>query len=92
MARSRRLVSLGFVAGRTRHLQLGVSALIVPQRNPFVMLKQLSSVDFLSDGRIVLAVAAGWLEEEFEVLGARRGDGLAPERGVMFLDRLYVRR
>jgi alkanesulfonate monooxygenase SsuD/methylene tetrahydromethanopterin reductase-like flavin-dependent oxidoreductase (luciferase family) len=65
------LVSLGFLAGRTTQLQLGVSALIVPQRNPLVALKQLTTLDFLSGGRIVTAVAAGWMEGEFETLGAR---------------------
>jgi alkanesulfonate monooxygenase SsuD/methylene tetrahydromethanopterin reductase-like flavin-dependent oxidoreductase (luciferase family) len=70
------LVSLGFLAGRTRRLQLGVSALVVPQRNPLVVLKQLTTLDLLSGGRIVTAVAAGWLESEFATLGAsfeRRG-------------------
>jgi alkanesulfonate monooxygenase SsuD/methylene tetrahydromethanopterin reductase-like flavin-dependent oxidoreductase (luciferase family) len=70
------LVSLGFLAGRTRRLQLGVSALVVPQRNPLVVLKQLTSLDFLSGGRILTAVAAGWMEGEFALLGAdfdRRG-------------------
>jgi alkanesulfonate monooxygenase SsuD/methylene tetrahydromethanopterin reductase-like flavin-dependent oxidoreductase (luciferase family) len=64
------LVSLGFLAGRTRTLELGVSALIVPARNPLVALKQLTTLDFLSGGRIVTAVAAGWMEGEFETLGA----------------------
>jgi alkanesulfonate monooxygenase SsuD/methylene tetrahydromethanopterin reductase-like flavin-dependent oxidoreductase (luciferase family) len=64
------LVSLGFLAGRTRRLELGVSALIVPQRNPLVALKQLTSLDLLSGGRLVTAVAAGWMEGEFETLGA----------------------
>ncbi|HEX6700138.1 MAG TPA: LLM class flavin-dependent oxidoreductase [Gaiellaceae bacterium] len=64
------LVSLGFLAGRTRRLELGVSALVVPQRNPLVALKQLTTLDFLSGGRIVTAVAAGWLEAEFATLGA----------------------
>jgi alkanesulfonate monooxygenase SsuD/methylene tetrahydromethanopterin reductase-like flavin-dependent oxidoreductase (luciferase family) len=70
------LVSLGFLAGRTQRLQLGVSALVVPQRNPLVVLKQLTTLDLLSQGRIVTAVAAGWMEGEFELLGAdfaRRG-------------------
>jgi alkanesulfonate monooxygenase SsuD/methylene tetrahydromethanopterin reductase-like flavin-dependent oxidoreductase (luciferase family) len=70
------LVSLGFLAGRTRRIQLGVSALIVPQRNPLVALKQVTSLDLLSGGRIVIAVAAGWLEKEFTNLGStfdRRG-------------------
>jgi alkanesulfonate monooxygenase SsuD/methylene tetrahydromethanopterin reductase-like flavin-dependent oxidoreductase (luciferase family) len=45
------LVSLGFLAGRTQRLQLGVSALVVPQRQPLVALKQLTTLDFLSGGR-----------------------------------------
>ena len=75
------LVSLGFLAGRTERLQLGVSALVVPQRNPLVTLKQLTTLDLLSGGRIVTAVAAGWMEGEFELLGSefesrgRRLDG-----------------
>ena len=64
------LVSLGFLAGRTKRLQLGVSALVVPLRNPLVVLKQLTTLDLLSGGRIVTAVAAGWMEGEFELLGA----------------------
>jgi alkanesulfonate monooxygenase SsuD/methylene tetrahydromethanopterin reductase-like flavin-dependent oxidoreductase (luciferase family) len=64
------LVSLGFLAGRTTRLLLGVSALVVPQRNPLVALKQLTTLDFLSGGRIVTAVAAGWMEGEFATLGA----------------------
>jgi alkanesulfonate monooxygenase SsuD/methylene tetrahydromethanopterin reductase-like flavin-dependent oxidoreductase (luciferase family) len=70
------LVSLGLLAGRTQRLELGVSALVVPQRNPLVVLKQLATLDLLSGGRIVTAVAAGWMEEEFAALGApfgRRG-------------------
>jgi alkanesulfonate monooxygenase SsuD/methylene tetrahydromethanopterin reductase-like flavin-dependent oxidoreductase (luciferase family) len=68
------LVSLGFLVGRTRRLTLGVSALVVPQRQPLVALKQLTTLDFLSGGRIVTAVAAGWMKEEFASLGARYED------------------
>jgi alkanesulfonate monooxygenase SsuD/methylene tetrahydromethanopterin reductase-like flavin-dependent oxidoreductase (luciferase family) len=64
------LVSLGFLAGRTQRLKLGVSALVVPQRQPVVALKQLTTLDFLSGGRIMTAVAAGWMEGEFASLGA----------------------
>jgi hypothetical protein len=64
------LVSLGFLAGRTQKLQIGVSALVVPQRNPLVALKQLATLDFLSGGRLVTAVTAGWMEGEFRLLGA----------------------
>ena len=70
------LVSLGYLAALTSRIELGVSALVVPQRNPLVALKQLTSLDLLSEGRIVTAVAAGWMDGEFDVLGAdfeRRG-------------------
>jgi alkanesulfonate monooxygenase SsuD/methylene tetrahydromethanopterin reductase-like flavin-dependent oxidoreductase (luciferase family) len=67
---SEALVTLGFLAGRTSRLELGVSALVVPQRNPLVALKQLTTLDFLSGGRIVTAVAAGWMDGEFATLGA----------------------
>lgn len=64
------LVSVGFLAARTRRLELGVSALVVPQRNPLVALKQLTTLDFLSGGRVVAAVTAGWMKREFAALGA----------------------
>lgn len=64
------LVSLGFLAARTERLQLGVSALVVPQRSPLVTLKQLTTLDLLAGGRIVTAVAAGWMEGEFDTLSA----------------------
>jgi alkanesulfonate monooxygenase SsuD/methylene tetrahydromethanopterin reductase-like flavin-dependent oxidoreductase (luciferase family) len=64
------LVAAGFLAGRTHRLRLGISALIVPQREPLLTLKQLVSLDVLAGGRLVTAVAAGWMEEEFQTLGA----------------------
>src|ERR687887_281739 len=70
------LVSLGFLAARTKRLELGVSALVVPQRQPLVALKQLTTLDFLSGGRIIAAVTPGWMEGEFATLQApyeRRG-------------------
>jgi alkanesulfonate monooxygenase SsuD/methylene tetrahydromethanopterin reductase-like flavin-dependent oxidoreductase (luciferase family) len=70
------LVTVGFLAGQTRRLRLGLSALVVPQREPLLTLKQLVSLDVLSGGRLITAVAAGWMEEEFETLGAS-----FPDRG-----------
>ncbi len=70
------LVAVGYLAGSTTRLRLGVSALIVPQREPLLTLKQLVTLDVLSGGRLVTAVAAGWMEEEFQTLGAS-----FPDRG-----------
>src|SRR5918999_2887395 len=68
------LVTVGFLAGRTERLRLGVSALVVPLREPLLTLKQLVSLDVLSGGRLITAVAAGWMEEEFRTLGASFAD------------------
>jgi alkanesulfonate monooxygenase SsuD/methylene tetrahydromethanopterin reductase-like flavin-dependent oxidoreductase (luciferase family) len=68
------LVTVGWLAGRTTRLRLGVSALIVPQREPLATLKQLVTLDALSGGRLITAVAAGWMEEEFRTLGASFAD------------------
>lgn len=65
------LVTLGYCAALTERIQLGVSALVVPQREPVLAFKQLTSIDFLSGGRLILSVAAGWLAAEFELLGSR---------------------
>jgi alkanesulfonate monooxygenase SsuD/methylene tetrahydromethanopterin reductase-like flavin-dependent oxidoreductase (luciferase family) len=70
------LVTVGYLAGCTSRLRLGVSALIVPQREPLLTFKQLVTLDVLSGGRLVTAVAAGWMEEEFRTLGAS-----FPDRG-----------
>src|SRR6266542_2728643 len=64
------LVALGYLAGRTQRIRLGVSALVVPQREPLLALKQLVTLDFLSGGRLITAVTAGWMDEEFATLGA----------------------
>jgi alkanesulfonate monooxygenase SsuD/methylene tetrahydromethanopterin reductase-like flavin-dependent oxidoreductase (luciferase family) len=66
------LVSIGYLAAATTRLELGVSALVVPQRNPLVALKQLTSLDFVSGGRIVTAVAAGWMKDPDAQAGTSR--------------------
>src|SRR5262245_25901739 len=70
------LVTLAFLAGQTRRVRLGVSAYVMPYRNPVVTAKQIATLDALSGGRVVLAVGVGWLREEFDALDvpfARRG-------------------
>ena len=70
------LALLSWLAGQTSRLALGISVLILPYRDPVFTAKYLSSLDVLSGGRLVLGVGAGWLEAEFQALGAdyeRRG-------------------
>ncbi len=63
------LIWLAYVAARTSTLRLGTGILIVPQRNPLVLAKELATLDSLSGGRMILGAGIGWLEEEFEALG-----------------------
>jgi probable F420-dependent oxidoreductase len=62
------LVTLAYLAGRVPRVRLGVSAYVMPYRNPVVTAKQVASLDALSAGRLILAVGVGWLKEEFEAL------------------------
>ena len=57
------------MAAQTSTLRLGTGILIVPQRNPLVLAKELATLDALSGGRMILGAGIGWLEEEFEALG-----------------------
>src|SRR5439155_819389 len=61
-------VTLAYLAGQTSRVRLGVSAYVLPYRNPVVTAKQIATLDVLSGGRVVLAVGTGWLREEFEAL------------------------
>lgn len=73
------LVWYAYVAGLTRTLRFATGVLVVPQRSPLLLAKQVATLDRLSAGRFSLGVGAGWLREEFEALGApfeRRGERL----------------
>ena len=61
-------VTLAYLAGQTSRVRLGVSAYVLPYRNPVVTAKQIATLDVLSGGRVILAVGTGWLREEFEAL------------------------
>lgn len=70
------LIWLAFVAAAAPTLRLGTCILIVPQRNPLVLAKELATLDRLSGGRVELGLGVGWLREEFDALGVpwdRRG-------------------
>ena len=63
------LIWLTWVAATTRTIKLATGILILPQRNPAVLAKEVATLDLLSGGRVILGVGVGWLKEEFEALG-----------------------
>jgi probable F420-dependent oxidoreductase len=68
------LIWLTWVAAHSTTLGLGTGILILPQRNPVVLAKEVATLDVLSGGRVLLGVGIGWLEEEFDVLGVPFAD------------------
>jgi probable F420-dependent oxidoreductase len=70
------LIWMAHVAATTTRLRLITGVLVLPQRNPLVLAKQVATLDHLAGGRVSLGIGVGWLREEFEALGVpfeRRG-------------------
>jgi probable F420-dependent oxidoreductase len=81
------LSTLAFVAGVTSRVELGVSVAVAALRHPLLMAKTASTVDVLSDGRLILGLGAGWLREEFDAL-----DVPFDRRGRLFDEHLAILR
>jgi len=70
------LIALTAVAATTSTIRLATGVNILSQVNPLLLAKQTASLDVLSNGRFMLGVGIGWLEEEFTAMGVpfeRRG-------------------
>jgi probable F420-dependent oxidoreductase len=63
------MITLAYLAGHTTRVRLGISAYVMPYRNPVLTAKHVATLDALSGGRMILGVGTGWLEEEFHALG-----------------------
>ena len=62
-------VALAHVAAHTKTIRLGTGIIILPQRNPLVLAKELASVDIVSGGRLLFGLGIGYLKAEFDALG-----------------------
>jgi len=63
------LMLLSHVAAVTTRVTLGTEVLVLPQRQPALVAKQISTLDTLSGGRVRLGIGVGWQESEYEALG-----------------------
>jgi probable F420-dependent oxidoreductase len=63
------LTVLTGIAARTKRIKLGTGILVLPLRNAVALAKQVSSMDQLSRGRLVMGMASGWYKREFDAMG-----------------------
>jgi probable F420-dependent oxidoreductase len=63
------LLPLAYAAAITKTLRLGTGVMILPQRHPLYVAKEVATLDVLSNGRVILGIGSGWLKEEFDSLG-----------------------
>lgn len=87
------VVMLTFYAAQTTRIRLATGVMVLPQRNPLVLAKQLATLDVLSNGRLMFGLGVGWCEPEFRALGvpfqhrgSRGDDYLAAMRAIWTQD------
>ena len=68
------LMSLAVAAGATERVRLGTSILIMPLRNPVILAKELATLQFLSDNRVILGAGVGWNDAEYEAVGVHKSE------------------
>ena len=66
--------ALTWVAAATERIRVGTGIVLLPQRNPLVLAKELASLDVLSGGRLIFGLGVGYLRAEFDALGVEFGE------------------
>ncbi len=80
------MMMLSYIAAVTTRVGLGTEVLVLPQRQPTLVAKQISTLDTLSGGRVRLGVGVGWQASEYEALGENFNDrGRRMDEAILFL-------
>jgi len=70
------VIAMTWLAAATTTIEVGTNVLILPQRHPVILAKQLATLDAFAHGRTILGIGAGWAKEDFDAIGVpfdRRG-------------------
>jgi probable F420-dependent oxidoreductase len=83
------LIPLAYAAAITSKLKLSTGVIILPQRHPLYLAKQLATLDVLSKGRMMVGIGSGWMKEEFEAVdvpfnqrGSRTDESIQAMRAI----------
>jgi probable F420-dependent oxidoreductase len=93
-SRAEAVVELSYLAAVTERVRLAFGVLVLPQRHPVVLAKQLATLDYLSGGRLIVGVGIGYVEPELRALGielsqrARRTDEYLDVLRTLWDDRI----
>src|SRR6266498_5004753 len=68
------LSALAVASGVTERVRLGTSILILPLRNPVLLAKELATLQFLSENRMILGAGVGWNDAEYEAVGVHKSE------------------
>ena len=68
------LSALAVAAGVTSRVRLGTSILIMPLRHPVMLAKEMATLQFLSENRMILGAGVGWNEFEYRALGVKKSE------------------
>ena len=80
-------VQLGAAAAVTKNLRLGTSVCIVPEHDPIILAKRVSTLDYISDGRFIFGVGYGWNAAELKNHGVEH-----KKRRSVFKEKLLAMR
>ncbi len=68
------LIMLSYLAAHTEKIRLGTAMLVLPQRHPIILAKELATLDRYAEGRLTLGIGVGWVREEVDALAQNFGD------------------
>src|SRR5262252_6060372 len=68
------VIAVTQMAAITTRVRLAIGVIVLPQRQPVLLAKQLASVDLLSGGRLTVGIGVGYVEAELRALGASLAD------------------
>jgi probable F420-dependent oxidoreductase len=68
------VVAVSHLAAVTTRIRLGFGVIVLPQRQPVLLAKQLSSIDILAKGRLTVGIGVGYVEPELRAMGVSLAD------------------